>query len=169
MGALYLENNLTIDAFTPDRLDVIGLLLAQAAISFENSQLFTEVNQLNQTLEQKVEQRTDELEQAVRELRLSNEELDSFSRTVSHDLRAPLRGMRGFLEMLKEEFGANCRRAADLVSRTINKGNKMQDLVDGLLELSRVKRQEMHRTEVNLSEMVQSLFQEMGSVTPGIT
>ena len=168
VGALYLENNLTIDAFTPDRLDVIGLLLAQAAISFENSQLFTEVNQLNQTLEQKVEQRTDELEQAVRELRLSNEELDSFSRTVSHDLRAPLRGMRGFLEMLKEEFGAQLPPgAADLVSRTINKGNKMQDLVDGLLELSRVKRQEMHRTEVNLSEMVQSLFQEMGERYPG--
>ena len=161
-GALYLENLLTQDAFPPDRRDVITLLLAQAAISFDNAQLFQEVNTLNQTLEKKVEQRTVELNQAVRDLRSVNEELDAFSRTVSHDLRAPLRGMRGFLEMLKEEFGTQMPpEAADLVSRTINKGSKMQDLVDGLLELSRVQRRELEKESIDLSQMVEELFAEL--------
>ncbi len=60
---LNLYKTLFIDAFTPDRLDVIRLLLAQAAIAYDNAQLFNEVTQLNQTLEQKVERRTLEIRQ----------------------------------------------------------------------------------------------------------
>ena len=167
-GALYLENNLTSNAFTTDRLDVIKLLLAQAAISFDNAQLFQEVNTLNQTLEKNVEQRTAELIQAVRNLQLVNEELDSFSRSVSHDLRAPLRYIRGMSNALKEDYSPRLdKEGVKLIQRIQSAGDKMSDLIEGLLALSKVQRQEMHRTEVNLSEMVQSLFQEMRERYPG--
>ena len=67
-GALYLENNLTSNAFTTDRLDVIKLLLAQAAISFDNAQLFQEVNTLNRPWRKMWNNALPELIQAVRNL-----------------------------------------------------------------------------------------------------
>ncbi|MCP5211487.1 MAG: AAA family ATPase [Hahellaceae bacterium] len=167
VGALYLENNLSINAFTPDRLDVINLLLAQAAISFENAQLFTEVNQLNQTLEQKVAKRTADLNQAVTSLEFANEELNSFSHSVSHDLRAPLRAIRGFSNILIEDYSATLDKSAlDVLARIDRSINKMQDLIDGLLALSRVQRTELVKEEVDLSSMVAELFAEMRSRFP---
>lgn len=161
-GALYLENNLTQSAFTPDRLDVIKLLLAQAAISFDNAQLFKEVTELNQTLEKKVELRTSELNQAVRDLQLVNEELNAFSYSVSHDLRAPLRGIRGFSQMIMEDFPPHPdAEVGSLLSRIDRNGSKMQDLIEGLLELSRVQRRELVKEQINLSQMVKDLFVEM--------
>ncbi|MBK8971278.1 MAG: AAA family ATPase [Hahellaceae bacterium] len=161
-GALYLENSLTQGAFTPERMDVIKLLLAQAAISFDNAQLFKEVNELNQNLERKVDQRTAELNQAVRELQLTNEELNAFSYSVSHDLRSPLRSIRSFSQILKEGFGsALSAEGISIVDRIDRNGSKMQDLIDGLLELSRVQRQEMKREPVNLSQLVEEIFTEM--------
>ncbi|MCP5161395.1 MAG: AAA family ATPase [Hahellaceae bacterium] len=166
-GALYLENSLTIDAFTPDRLDVINLLLAQAAISYDNAQLFNEVSQLNQTLEDKVEQRTRDLNRAVKNLELVNEELNSFSYSVSHDLRAPLRGISGFSRMLEEDYSEVLDEdGKDLIGRIVRNVVKMQELIEGLLTLSRVQRKELEKESVDLSSMVSDLFTEMQSRFP---
>lgn len=169
IGALYLENKLSIDTFTKDRLDVIKLLLSQAAISFENARLFTEVNELNQTLERKVEQRTadlakanDHLSHVINELELTNEELNAFSYSVSHDLRSPLRALKGFSKILKDEYGEQFTPdSSDLLTRIIKSSNKMSDLIDGLLELSRMQRREISPADVDLSAMVADLFDEM--------
>ncbi|MCP5161393.1 MAG: AAA family ATPase [Hahellaceae bacterium] len=162
VGALYLENKLTQDAFTPDRLDVIRLLLAQTAISFENAQLFEKVNQLNQSLEQKVEQRTLALNQAIKSLELANEELNSFSHSVSHDLRAPLRGISGFSQMLAEDYGDLLDAdGKDLIARITRNVTMMQDLIEGLLTLSRVQRKALEKEPVDISAMVGELFAEM--------
>ncbi len=167
MGVLYLENRLSINAFTADRLAVINLLLAQAAISFENAQLFKEVTQLNQTLEQKVEQRTEDLNRAVRELKSANEDLNSFSYSVSHDLRAPLRSMKGFSQAILDEYGDSLEEDVhSMLMRIIRNGKKMSDLIEGLLELSRVQRREIQLNRVNLSGLVAELFGEMRERNP---
>jgi signal transduction histidine kinase len=169
IGVLYLENNLSIDAFTAGRLDVINLLLAQAAISFENARLFSEVTSLNQTLERKVENRTrdlalsnDRLSRAVDELSQANEELNSFSYSVSHDLRSPLRGIKGFSEILRNQHAERMDvEARSLIERIIRSSNRMSSLIDGLLELSRLQRRELTVRTVDLSAMVQGIFNEM--------
>ncbi|OCQ92475.1 protein kinase [Oscillatoriales cyanobacterium USR001] len=76
IGILYLENNLTSDAFSPERLEILQMLSGQAAIAIVNAQLYTECKQAekllaeyNQTLEQKVEERTQELQQEIAERR----------------------------------------------------------------------------------------------------
>ncbi len=72
-GILYLENNLTTGAFTPQRVEILRILSAQAAISIENSRLYTQLEDYSRTLEQKVEQRTKALQLANQELeRLAN-------------------------------------------------------------------------------------------------
>ncbi|MDF5725676.1 MAG: AAA family ATPase, partial [Rhizonema sp. PD37] len=67
-GILYLENNLTIDAFTSDRVEILKILSAQAAISIENSRLYEQLEDSNRTLEHKVEARTEELQQKNQDL-----------------------------------------------------------------------------------------------------
>ena len=74
-GVLYLENNLTTNAFTSDRLEVLQILSSQAAISIENARLYARLEAYSQTLEQKVEERTQELSQTVDILKSTQAEL----------------------------------------------------------------------------------------------
>ena len=95
----------------------------------------SEVRKLNEELEQRVEQRTRELEDM-------NRELESFSYSVSHDLRAPLRHMNGFATILVEEHGPSLSKDAQHYLRRIrNASERMSDLVEGLLQLARIGRQ----------------------------
>jgi len=158
IGALYLENNLSVAAFTDSGLDTLRLLLSQAAISFENAKLFTEVNELNAGLEVKVKNRTEELNQAVQELELANKELETFSYSVSHDLRSPLRTMKGYSEILLEDHGGSLDPEAKFLLKKIAQGGeKMAELINGLLDLSRVQRQDVNRQQVSLSDMAEGI------------
>jgi predicted ATPase/signal transduction histidine kinase/GAF domain-containing protein/tRNA A-37 threonylcarbamoyl transferase component Bud32 len=77
IGILYLENNLTTGAFTRERLSVIQLLCSQAAISLENARLYEELENYSQTLEAKVEERTEELQQEIIERKLLEQKLQA--------------------------------------------------------------------------------------------
>ncbi|WP_198343086.1 AAA family ATPase [Oleiphilus messinensis] len=154
-GVLYLENMLTVDAFTSERLSVLEMLLVQVAISLENARLFDEVQTLNLSLEDKVEQRTSELK-AV------NKELEAFSYSVSHDLRAPLRSIKGFAEALLEDYEDKLDgMGQDMLRRVCAGAEKMSDLIHGLLELSRLTRSELILSEVCLSDLVNEIAIEL--------
>lgn len=161
-GILYLENTLTADAFTSDQLEVLSILSSQAAISIENARLFEEISSLNVGLEQKVEDRTRALNQAVTELKQANEELNAFSFTVSHDLRAPMRNIKGFANIIIEEYAENLDPTVDsLMKRILANAKKMGNLMDGLLELSRMQRKELTVVSVDLCRQVSEVFRDM--------
>jgi predicted ATPase/signal transduction histidine kinase len=165
IGALYLENPLIHNAFPQERFNIIKMLLAQAAISFENARLFNEVSELNTGLEEKVQQRThelnrsnEELNDAVKELEEANQELDSFSYSVSHDLRAPLRTIKGFSNILIEDYASDLNPEAHIVlKKVVSSADNMNNLITGLLDLSRVQKQALIRSEVPLSEMAEEI------------
>ncbi|KAF0166586.1 MAG: PAS/PAC sensor signal transduction histidine kinase [Rhodocyclaceae bacterium] len=117
-----------------------------------------EVRRLNSELEERVLQRTMELTEA-------NQELESFAYSISHDLRAPLRGIDGFSRLLQEEYEQRLdTQGREYLARVRRAAQRMGTLIDDLLELSRVTRQEMKRQPVDLSaiclEVVASLRQE---------
>ncbi len=126
----------------------------------ERRRVEQEVRQLNAELEGRVRQRTAELQAA-------NEELEAFVYSVSHDLRAPLRGMDGFSQALLEDYGGRLdATATDYVQRVRGAAERMGELIEDLLELSRITRADMKRQTVDLSEMARSVASALEQAEP---
>ena len=98
------------------------------------------------------------LQQHVDQLAAINRELESFSYSVSHDLRAPLRAMDGFSQALLEDYGDQLDQAGqNYLQRIRTAAQNMGELIDHLLMLSRLTRAEMHPGEVNLTEIAEKI------------
>jgi len=110
------------------------------------------IKQVNADLEERVEQRTAQLKR-------SNEEMEAFSYSVSHDLRAPLRGIIGFTNILEEEYGEKLDEEAKRLTGIIKSNTrKMSTLIDDLLAFSRVGRHQVEKTVINTNEMVEQVI-----------
>ncbi|MGE0453558.1 MAG: response regulator [Vicinamibacteria bacterium] len=104
----------------------------------------------------------------VAELERKNKELEAFSYSVSHDLRAPLRSIDGFSQALLQEYSESLdQRARGYLARVRSSAQRMGELIDDLLELSRVGRAELVRGSVDLSELARSVLAELRRGDPG--
>lgn len=119
-----------------------------------------EVTRLNAELEQRVRQRTAELE-------ASNKELDAFTYSVSHDLRAPLRRIEGFGQILDNEYSEKLdERFRHYLDRIRAGSHDMSEMIDSFLKLSRSTRSEVTIEPVNLSEMAQKIVGRLREKEP---
>jgi PAS domain S-box-containing protein len=140
--------------------DEIGGIIISAEDITARKLAEEELYLLNAELEQRVKQRTEELMK-------TNQELDSFSYAVSHDLRAPLRAMSGFSQALIEDYGAQLPNTAiDYLQQIDIAGRKMSELIDGLLSLSRNTRNNMHLQKIDLSALAEDLAAELTKAEP---
>lgn len=126
-----------------------------------------EVKQLNATLEQRVRERTEELETTNRRLEAAYRDLEAFTRSVSHDLRAPLRAIKGYASMLAADIGQSItpkvQRGMDAISDTTH---RMDAIVDNLLKLASVTQRELQTRELDLAELIRQVVTELHPQPP---
>lgn len=136
--------------------DVSAAKAAEQALRTAESAL----RELNLDLESRVKSRTAELETSLREL-------ESFSYSVSHDLRSPLRGINGFATLLAEDFGDRLDESGrEYLQRISSATVRMGNLIDELLDLARIARVPMRKSEIDLSGIARSILGEFRDAEP---
>ncbi|MDP2310870.1 MAG: PAS domain S-box protein [Pseudomonadota bacterium] len=107
------------------------------------------------------------IDESAAQLQVSSRELDAFSYSVSHDLRAPLRTVSGFSQLVLEESGPGLSGAArSHLARVIAASGRMGEIIDGLLNLARVTRSRLHGEWVDVSAVVDAIFEELRNEDP---
>jgi len=164
IGVLTAEST-ELNAFSESDTFTLQTIADQLATAIGNARLYeaaqqeiyrrqeveAEIRQLNEALEQRVRERTAQLE-AI------NKELSVFAYSVSHDLRAPLRSIDGFSQALLEDYGERLdAQGQDYLRRVRLASQRMGQLIDDLLNLSRLTRSEMHYEEVDLSALAREV------------
>lgn len=152
-------------------------LLARIAVHLHNRELTKRLKEANHALAEEIRQsqqtRKDiealniDLKHHSEALESANRELESFSYSVSHDLRAPLRHMAGFSTILLESYGDKLDSdAITCIIRIGNAVNKMEHLIDSLLELSRISQTGLMRQWVDLSSIAAEIVAELQETSP---
>jgi PAS domain S-box-containing protein len=145
---------------TAAEMEVIERATHIVSIAIERAHDEEEIRKFNAELEQRVNERT-------MELQATNEELESFSYSVSHDLRAPLRAMDGFSRMVltdcAERLDDNGRRMLGVIH---SEAQRMGQLIDDLLAFSRLNRQPIEPTRINMAGIAREVFEELAAASP---
>jgi signal transduction histidine kinase len=137
---------------TASEVAILSALADTTSVAMENVQVYQE-------LEMRVKQRTRELEAA-------NRELEAFSSAVSHDLRSPLTSIMGFAGLLEEQMTNVDARWRDMLAAITSDARRIDDLITSLLSLSRLTRTEVHREQVDLSELAATIIAEFQRSQP---
>jgi PAS domain S-box-containing protein len=118
-----------------------------------------ELKELNEKLEERVAERTIRLERQAADLAAVNAELEAFSYSVSHDLRAPLRAMSGFARIIEQDYGAQLPpEAIRYLGKVTDNARHMGVLIDALLSFSRMQRQTLHSVPIDMTALVRDCW-----------
>jgi len=151
---LRMDHDEPVDGMDMELLQEVFSLLS---IALEKIFLNTQIKSYFAELEQKVESRTSMLKAA-------NDELEAFSYSVSHDLRAPLRAISGYTRMLVEDYGNNLDSEGKRICEVISQNAKnMGALIDDLLSFSRIGRNALQPTMVDMRNLAYSVYHELTS------
>ena len=146
---------------TADRLQILNLLLSTYDAAIQRNRELTRTQEELRSLNARIDAANTELQSV-------NRELESFSYSVSHDLRAPLRHINGYVEMLAAEAGDQLAQEPRRYLQVIaDASRQMGQLIDDLLEFSRMGRAEMHETRVDLYSLARETISKLEADTRG--
>ena len=142
------------------------LFSASLIVDPENNEMSVAITERDITqqkiADEQIAQLNADLKSNISQLEYTNKELESFSYSVSHDLRSPLRAISGYAQMLVEDYGEKVDEEGKKLITTVQKNvRKMAALIDDLLEFSKLGKKELNKTDVDMPEMVNTIIAEM--------
>ena len=142
IGLLDLQSE-QVMGFTKDDIPAFRVMANQIAIAVRNARLYQQVVRFNEQLES------------------ANDEMRSFAYSVSHELRSPLRAIDGYSRLLMEEYAAALEpQARSFLDKVRSSAARMNDLIDGILQFSRMASQPLERRNVSMKEIAQAALEE---------
>ena len=152
-GALNIYSG-TEQVFNESELSLLKELTSDLAYGLKSLRIKNEIQQLNQNLEQRVSERTNQLENL-------NKELEAFSYTVSHDLRSPLRHINGYIQLLNDKISPKLDdEEKQYISKIIESSNHMNQLIKDILSFSNMGNNKLISSNVDLSELVKNVIDD---------
>ncbi len=154
IGGLSLGAEAT-DAFTPEHVDIAREVADPLAVAIQQARLHEQIQRYAAELEQRVAERTAKLAEI-------NDELNSFSFSVSHDLRAPLRAVQGFAHALLEDYtGVLDQEGLNYAGRIVDAAQRMDVLIQDLLVYSRLSRSDLRLQPVDLDAVITDVLTQL--------
>jgi PAS domain S-box-containing protein len=176
-GHVDLKNHMNVPIFDGDKIVVVAgvanketdydqtdvrqltLLMSGMWRTLKQKRSDEKIHELNRSLEQRVRERTAELNEA-------NKELEAFAYSISHDLRTPLRSIAGFSQILAEENEQLSEDSKQLLDRVRAAAHRMEQMIEALLHFSRMIRAELHRSPIDLSKLSQDIANQLRESNP---
>jgi predicted ATPase/signal transduction histidine kinase len=159
IGILYLENKQTSDVFTPQRLDILQVIVAQAAISLENARLYNELRASLRNLEQKVEERTIDLQAAKEEAERANQCKTTFFNNMSHELRSPLNTILSVTKTFRSHKDTPLdAQQRDFLNTIDISSRHLRSLIGDILDLAKIEagKLELNCHPINIHDLCDS-------------
>ena len=158
IGILYLENNLATNAFTPERVQFLELLLSQAATSLENATIYEALKRSRDQLDELVKERTSQLEVAKEQAESANSAKSIFLANMSHELRTPLNAILGFSRLMKEDSEVTEEQRKNLDIITLS-GGHLLNLINNVLDISKIEsgRMTLEVAPIDLYQLIQEM------------
>ncbi len=157
IGIIDSENS-EPDFFTDDHIYILKAVAAISSIKIMHAKALEELRNHQVILEEKIEERTEELHHTIERLHRSNQDLESFAYAASHDLKQPLRTITSYLQLLELTEKDLSQNAKEYLEYAVKGSKRMHSLLEGLLSYSRLRKNEEAIMEVDLNQLLENVL-----------